>query len=129
MRSLFLIFNHQITRLQEQDAQDSLGVRRIIPLPPELQEIWGNIPPELPRIEEYIRPIREWLISQAQENDFVLIQGDFGACYLMVNFVYEHGWIPIYSTTERLASEEMQADGTIRLAHRFRHRIFRRYRD
>ena len=127
MSSLFLIFNHRITPLQKDDARNSLGIRRIIPLPPELQEIWGNIPPDMPDIAEYIRPIREWLISEARENDFVLIQGDFGACYLMVCFALEHGVIPVYSTNRRMACEEHQQEGTVKLVHYFRHEIFRVY--
>jgi hypothetical protein len=39
--SLFLIFNHDITPLQESDAYNSLGVQQIINMPPDLKELWG----------------------------------------------------------------------------------------
>ena len=68
-----------------------------------------------------------WLRSHAQANDFVLIEGDFGACYLMVRFAVENGLVPVYSTTFREAEEEYGEDGSVRLVHRFEHRIFRRY--
>jgi hypothetical protein len=44
----------------------------------------------------------------------------------MVNFAFEIGLIPVYSTTAREAVEEYD-DGTIKLVHHFRHQIFRKY--
>ena len=67
------------------------------------------------------------LWGHAKEKDFVLIQGDFGACYLMVNFALEKGVIPVYSTTKRDAVDEYGDDDTIAIVHQFKHRIFRRY--
>ena len=125
--NLFLIFNHQLTREQEADALGGLGTRRIIELPADLRELWGDIPPDLPALGEYLVPFREWLTSEAEPGDFVLVQGDFGACYILVSFALALGCVPIYSTTRRVASEEMQNDGSIRLVHHFEHRMFRRY--
>jgi hypothetical protein len=41
---LYLIFNHKITRLQEEDAGRSLGVERIVELPADLKGIWCHFP-------------------------------------------------------------------------------------
>ncbi|MEW6140287.1 MAG: CRISPR-associated protein Csx20 [Thermodesulfobacteriota bacterium] len=125
--TLFLLFNHRFTDLQREDARKSLGVDHIVELPHDLQAIWSSLPPDEPELAPVLGPIRSWLTSAAEPGDFVLIQGDFGACYLMVRFCLEHGLIPIYSTTERHAQEEAQPDGSIRLMHTFQHRIFRRY--
>ena len=125
--SLFLIFNHDITPVQESDARDSLGVQQIINMPPDLKALWRQIPPDLTEISGYLEPIKNWLAGQARKNDYVLIQGDFGACFIMVNFAFEIGLIPIYSTTEREAVEEHKEDGAVNLVHQFRHRIFRKY--
>jgi hypothetical protein len=127
MSSLFLIFNHQFTSTQEVDARTSLDVKKIVPLPTELQERWSGIPPFLPTLKEYLEPFRVWLASQAATGDFSLIQGDFGACYLLVHFALNQGLIPVYSTTQREAEEEILPDGTVRLIHHFEHQIFRRY--
>jgi len=124
---LYLIFNHKVTRLQEEDANLSLGITNIVELPEVLKEMWRNIPPLLPEIADYLQPVKLWLRSHAQANDFVLIEGDFGACYLMVRFAVENGLVPVYSTTFREAEEEYGEDGSVRLVHRFEHRIFRRY--
>jgi hypothetical protein len=127
MSTLFLLFNHQLTPLQESDAQASLGAERIVPLPPELQELWGNIPPGLLELRSYLEPLRTWLGTQTQIGDYVLIQGDFGACWLMVNFAFDQGLVPVYSTTRREAEEEHNPEGKVRLTHHFQHQIFRRY--
>ena len=125
--SLFLIFNHDITPVQERDARDSLGVQQIINMPPDLKEIWRQIPPDLTAIDSYLKPIKNWLARQAVESDYVLIQGDFGACYILVRFAFEKGFVPVYSTTRREAVEEQQSDGAVRLVHNFKHQSFRKY--
>ncbi|MGV8073749.1 MAG: CRISPR-associated protein Csx20 [Syntrophobacteraceae bacterium] len=126
-KRLFLIFNHRFTAAQEADALRSLGVETIVYPPTEVADLWRQIPPDMPELREYLKPVREWLAANAVTGDYVLIQGDFGACCLMVSFAEERGFIPVYSTTRRDATEEPQADGTVRLIHRFEHEIFRRY--
>lgn len=125
--SLYLIFNHRITVRQKQDAQESLGVDKIIELPPELDTVWRQIPPDFESIKNYLQPVKDWLAGQAKQKDYVLIQGDFGACNIMAKFAFEIGLIPIYSTTEREAFEEHDDDGTVKLVHHFKHQMFRRY--
>jgi len=56
--SLYLLFNHQLTGIQQADAHTSLGVQRIIDLPPNLKEVWRRIPPDLPEINDYLSPIK-----------------------------------------------------------------------
>ena len=127
--ALFLIFNHQLTKNQEVDALTSLGVDQIVKLPAELEELWRQVPPAISKTDSYLEPIRRWLSDHASESDYVLIQGDFGATYILVNYAFEKGLIPIYSSTHREAFEEQQADGTVALRHMFRHTRFRRYGD
>ncbi|MBW2609527.1 MAG: hypothetical protein JRC68_04180 [Deltaproteobacteria bacterium] len=125
--SLFLIFNHTFTKAQRANALHALGVERIMDMPPDHKKIWSNIPPDLPTIEAYLEPVQAWLKTKSEKNDFVLIQGDFGACYIMVNYAFKLGLIPIYSTTRRETKEELFQDGSVKLTHHFQHQIFRRY--
>ncbi len=127
MSNLFLIFNHEITSIQKSDAYSSLGVRQISDLPLHLKELWRQIPLDRTEISSYLAPVKSWLKSQAAKDDYVLIQGDFGACYIMVQFTFDNGLIPIYSTTTRDATEEYDQDGSIRLIHQFKHQAFRKY--
>ena len=126
-KTLFLIFNHDLTDLQRQDAHSSLGVGRIVDIPPDLKLLWRQIPPGLEGIAGYLGPLKRWLLENAQKDDFVLIQGDFGAVYIMVNFAFDNGLTPVYSTTDRRVVEKHGADGAVELTHVFRHERFRRY--
>ena len=124
---LLLLFNHTLTDFQAESALSSLGVQEIVDLPSDLKALWRQVPPELIEIEGYLKPVMEWLTENGAESDYVLIQGDFGASFLLVKFAFEQGLIPIYSTTRREAVEEHHADGSVQIVHRFQHQIFRRY--
>lgn len=128
-KTLFLLFNHQFTQQQEADARSTLGVDGIEPMPEALKPSWGEIPPDAAGIRDHLQPFRDWLSTSAGEGDFVLIQGDFGATYLMVRYVSDCGWIPVYATTRREAQEAVQSDGSVKMYHHFRHVRFRRYGD
>ncbi|MDY6822374.1 MAG: CRISPR-associated protein Csx20 [Thermodesulfobacteriota bacterium] len=125
--TLFLLFNHHLTAEQEEDARKSLGVKEIVRPPDQVQAIWRQIPPDIPTISPFLEPVRQWLTAAAKAGDYVLVQGDFGACYLMVNFAFAAGLVPVYSTTRRQATETVQPDGKIQLTHHFQHQNFRRY--
>ena len=127
MPSLFLLFNHQFTPAQHQAAREELGVQAVVSLPPQLQDLWGQIPPDLPSLAPYLEPVQAWLAGQAAPGDYVLIQGDFGATYLLVRCALEHGLIPIYATTSRQAREEHLPDGTVKMVHYFQYQRFRKY--
>ena len=127
MTQLLLLFNHRLTPQQEADAKESLGVQQTISLPADIQQLWGQIPPELTSLSDYLRPVQAWLQYQAAAGDFVLIQGDFGACCSMVHAAFRLNLIPIYATTRREAVEDHLPDGTVQLTHQFRHVIFRKY--
>ena len=85
------------------------------------------MPADLEEIDGYLAPLKEWLSTKAGTEDYVLIQGDFGATWIMVKHAFALGLVPVYSTTERQAAETVAADGAVQLVHTFRHRRFRRY--
>ncbi len=126
MKKLFLIFNHTLTQAQKNDAISSLGVNEFITLPEDLQAIWSAIPSELPSISEILCPIKDFIKSRACKNDFVLIQGDFGACYELVSFCKEIGVTAVYSTNQRVSTETV-VDGIVHKTSQFRHCIYRKY--
>jgi len=127
MPDLILIFNHEITPRQEEDARWSLDVQQIVDLPPDLKELWRHIPPDLSGLSGYLEPIKTWLKEESGKADDVRIQGDFGATYIMVNIALKFGLVPVYSTTKREAVEKHESDGAVSLTHRFKHQIFRKY--
>ncbi len=104
-----------------------MGVDHFIPLPSDLQQIWQGIPPMQEQLYPFLSPVRQWLETKAKPKDFILIQGDFGATYLMVNFAIEKNLVPVYATTKRNAVEKTLDDGSIKMEHIFSFCRFRRY--
>lgn len=125
--SLLLLFNHEPTPVQLVDAVQSLGVLVVKRPPEDIRLLWCSVPPDLSGIREYLRPVSRWIFTTGSPGDFVLIQGDFGATWLMVHYTKKKGMIPVYSTTERITTEKMKEDGTVKLYHEFKHVRFRRY--
>ena len=128
MKRMFLCFNHELTREQIQDAKRNLNIDEFIHLPSSLKKLWQDIPPDLLDISSYLKPIIDWLKTKTREGDLILVQGDFGATYLIVQFAFKEGLIPVYATTKREVIEKKMPDGKVEMIHQFRHVIFRRYR-
>jgi hypothetical protein len=104
-----------------------LTVTKIVLPPEELRSLWAAIPPDSPTLKDILVPVCSWLEKQSAAGDFILIQGEFGACYLLVQHALEFGLVPVYSTTERHAREKHLPDGRVQLEHTFDHVRFRRY--
>jgi len=126
-RKLFLLFSHKLTDEQTQDAKRSLNATDFIYLPDDLQKKWSAVDPEIGSLKEYSAPIAEWLKNNAQKDDYVLIQGDFGMVYYFVDIAFNNGFIPIYSTTERVFDQTKLDDGSIEMKKIIKHKIFRKY--
>jgi len=126
MKKLFLLFSHTLTPTQEQDAKESMGIEGFVKLPDELQKLWSNIPPHLTTLDEYLEPLKSYILESASKEDVFLIQGDFGGCYTMVNFVKSHGMEAVHSTTTRDVVEKT-VNGKVEKFSRFEHVIFRLY--
>ena len=126
-RKLILLFNHELTGDQRDDIHKSLGVTDIVDPPEKIREIWRQIPADSEDIVSILAGVRKWLKQTGSENDFVLIQGDFGAVHLLVEYAMVSGLIPIYATTKREAMERHGRDGEVRTTHIFRHVRFRRF--
>lgn len=128
MPKLFLIFSHKLTDQQVKDAEETLGISEFIYLPDFLQLQWSNINPcgDLPG--ELFSSLKQWLTKNANSNDYVLIQGDFGATYIMVNISLDLGLIPVYATTERISKEIANQNGEIERKQIFKHVCYRKYK-
>lgn len=122
---LFLLLSHSLTEHQVKQAREDLGITTINHLPSELAELWSSVPPELESLKQYLQPIFEWL-KDAEPGDYVLVQGDFGATYMVVDYCFSRGLIPVYATTKRLHREEQTEEG-VKMIKVFRHVRFRRY--
>ena len=124
-KSIFLLFSHKLTKPQI-DELKRIGVNRYVYLDNDLQQIWSFVPTQEVNLKEYLKPIFEFLVNNAKKGDYVLVQGDFGATYLTVDFCFEHNLIPIYAVSKRVAYEKIE-DGEVIKVSRFKHEGFRKY--
>jgi hypothetical protein len=127
MRQIFLLFSHQLTKSQQEELKNKFKVDKIIYLPPELQSTWSNIPPELPSIKNNLQDIVNWLKENSNPKDLVLVQGEFGAVFITVDFCEKAGLIPIYSTTKREVEEKTLPDEIVQTKRNFAHVRFREF--
>ena len=123
---MILLFSHKLTNEQKQDAKNSFVIDEFIYLSDDLQKIWSNISPDLQTIQDILEPIKEFIKTNSNQDNVVLIQGDFGACFIMVNFCKDLGLKTLYATTKRIA-QEYEKDGKMIKKSIFEHRRFREY--
>ncbi len=125
--NMILIFSHELTTTQIDDARKSLGVSDFIKMPKALQDKWSNIPPELSNLGEFIAEFKNFIKTNAKIGDVALVQGDFGATYSIVNFCKKNGIKTIYATTKRTIKESMVGDKVVKNSI-FEHVKFREFR-
>jgi len=126
MKKLFLLFSHTLTEEQVEDAKNSFGVEAFVELPLEFQNLWSNVPSELEEVSAYLEPLKSYLKEQSNAGDVVLIQGDFGATYSMVNSVNSLGLKAVHATTKRDVLEKTIDDKVVKTSV-FKHVRFRVY--
>jgi len=126
MKNMFLLFSHKLTNEQIIDAKKVLKVDNFVYLPNDLQSLWSNVPAELESLKNYLLPLKEYIKNNAKKDDFVLIQGDFGAVYEMVNYAKKLNLTPVYATTKRETQEEIQKEKVVKIS-KFKHIRYRKY--
>lgn len=127
LKKVLLIFSHRLTPDQERELAERWKAGKFVYLPPELQELWAGVPPEVESLEPYLEPLFRWMAGSAAPGDLAFIQGEFGAVYLTVNRAFELGLIPIYATSRREVRENCLPDGSVIQERIFKHVRFRIY--
>ncbi|NLY76735.1 MAG: hypothetical protein GX080_01440 [Tissierellia bacterium] len=124
--NLLVIMSHQLSDTQIEEAKEVLKVHSIKELPSQLQEIWSNVDPEGELPTGILEPIKDWILKESREKDYVLVQGDFGASFYIVDYCFNIKRIPIYATSMRKVEERVE--GNITITDRiFKHVNFRKY--
>jgi len=124
MKKMILLFSHTLSDEQIIDGKKKFGVDEFLYLPSELQKLWSNFDADLERLDT--QRFKEFLQKNANIGDVVLVQGDFGASFTMVNFALDLGLIPVYATTKREVVEVVENGVSVKKSI-FKHRRFRRY--
>ena len=125
MKTLFILMNHALTPEQEEDARKNLNIAKFVNIADPNR---GDIDPSEKSIIKTVEIYKDILKSQAKESDVLLVQGDFGATYNIVNFAKKMGLNTVYATTKRIVSEYIE-DGKVVTKREFKHARFREYED
>jgi len=122
IRNAFCLLNHEITPKQIDELNSRFGVKHIIHPPDCISALWGDIPTDT---ELFIEPFINWL-NAAQRGDLVILQGEFGATFRLVDFALKKELVPLYSVTKRIAKETRDGEKVYR-SYIFEHICFRQY--
>jgi hypothetical protein len=126
MSNAFCLLNHQLTAKQIEELTRSSGSERINYPPEELAALWSAIPTDCELKAAHLAPFLAWL-GEAREGDLVVLQGEFGAAFALVDFALQRGLVPVYAVTKRVAEESRDGE-VVRRTYIFEHVCFRRYR-
>lgn len=126
MPDLYLLLNHELYSEQTKDVKTTFGIQKIHYLPEPILNLWANIPPKPESIKSHLREIFQW-VRTIPPGNYILVQGDFGATFLMVQYAFRLGLIPLYATTERVHKETRGPSQSTNITKTFKHVRFRRY--
>ncbi|MGV8145512.1 MAG: CRISPR-associated protein Csx20 [Alkaliphilus sp.] len=126
-KSMILLLSHELLEEQREDARLEFDIVNFIEMPIEIKKLWGNIPPQIDFLTDYLASVKEYILEVAKANDYILIQGDYGATYHLVRFAFRNNFVPVYVTTERKAVDEVLDNGEIKTERIFKHVKFRKY--
>ena len=69
------------------------------------------------------------MIENNNGKNYILVQGEYGAVYHMVNFAFENNCIPIYSASKRAYESKKIDEDKIENIHYFKHIKFQLYKE
>ena len=126
MTHIYILLNHSLTERQVDELHQSYGNDAQLVYPPETIKIfWSQIPVTSSLPKEPMQEIVKWL-SSACANDVLLVQGDYGATFMLVDYALKNGLIALYAVTQRVAQEQKNGEQVMR-QYVFEHECFRKY--
>lgn len=125
MKRAFCLLNHILTEKQISELKEKFGVKTIVYTPESLSKKWSQIP-ATPKIDSnVISSTIQWL-SVAQPGDILIVQGEFGSTFVLVDYGLKNKLVPVHAVTKRV-SEEKRSRNQITKQNVFKHVCFRKY--
>ena len=124
-RKALLLFSHQLTENQEKELVQNFKVKKIVSLSSELQEMWSNVSIK-ENYKENLEKIKKYIEENFNENDVMLVQGNWGYTYNIVKWSIEKKLVPVYSYTERNVEEIKDGENVKKISY-FKHVKFIEY--
>lgn len=124
-RKVLLLFSHQLTGNQEKELVENFKIKKIVSLSSELQEMWSNVSIK-ENYKENLEKIKKYIEENFNENDVMLVQGNWGYTYNIVKWSIEKKLVPVYSYTERNVEEIKDGENVKKISY-FKHVKFIEY--
>ena len=124
-KKALLLFSHQLTDNQAKELMEDFGVKKIVSLTSELQEMWSNVSIKGNYMEN-LEKIKKYIENNFNKDDVMLIQGNWGYTYNLVKWSIDNELIPVYSYTERNV-EEIKDEENVKKISYFKHIKFIEY--
>jgi hypothetical protein len=125
MKKAYVLLNHELTLKQVEELKQKFLVDKIVYPPKEITVSWLQINPEGENCR-IIKNVILWL-KNTNKNDVLIVQGEFGSTFMIVDFALKNNLIPLYATTKRIAKENIEGE----IVHReyiFEHVCFKEYK-
>lgn len=126
MKNFIVLMSHDISDTQKNDAYENLKVAKIIEAPPEIKKIWGNIDPISDLDIKNLDKVISWINEISNKHDYILVQGEFGATFYIVDYCFKNNLIPVYATSVRRV-EEIREGNKVLTNRVFVHEGYRKY--
>ncbi|MEE3314820.1 MAG: CRISPR-associated protein Csx20 [Treponema sp.] len=126
MPKTYCLLNHSLTQNQLAELKERFGAEEIIYPSDELSKSWSQIPPTEELDMSVINSALAWL-SDAKENDILIVQGEFGSTFMLVDYALKKNLVPLYAVAKRV-SKEVRVGEQVQKMNVFEHVCFRKYR-
>lgn len=125
MAKAYCLLNHQLTDNQMIELKEKYNISQIIYPTEKLSKKWVQIPTTENIDMSIIFEIVDWLFD-AEKKDVLIIQGEFGSTFMVVDYALKHDLIPLYAVTTRIAQENRDGE-IVKRQYIFEHVCFRKY--
>ncbi len=100
-RKGIFVVSHEPTPDQLEELKNNWDIQEIVRMPKDIASKWQSIPPGKESIEEEILVIKNWIDEVCTPGDVVIIQGDYGASFMLADYVRKLAFTPLYAATKR----------------------------
>lgn len=125
MNKAYCLLNHELTDLQIVELKNDYSLTDIIYPNEDIKKLWMQLP-FVDYTKSFFSRILKWL-DNTTKGDVLIIQGEFGATFALVDYCLNKSLIPIHSVTKRVAKERRDGEKVHR-EYEFEHIRFRRYK-
>lgn len=126
MPKTYCLLNHSLTQNQLAELKERFESEEIIYPSDELSKKWSQVPATPDLDIDLISNVTDWL-SSANQNDILIVQGEFGSTFMLVDYALKKNLVPIYAVTTRI-SKEVRVGEQVQKVNVFEHVCFRKYK-